>query len=136
MPCAFTPPGDQEGTCGLTWTVQVSCLETLLIFCINQGTPASFLLSSIFLSTTFNYLSLNQSQSPTPFLLRVSLDPAGAGPWRSLMSLAMAGEFFTTSITWKAPRHMNISGFGDPRSIYRTIPQRKLKNDFTISKKT
>ena len=48
----------------------------------------------------------------------------------SLMSPALAGGFFTTSTTWKAPRHMNISGWGEPQSIYRTIPQRKLKNDF------
>ena len=47
--------------------------------------------------------------------------------------MGMFCMFFTT---WEAPRHMNISGFGDPRGIYRTIPQRKLKNDFTISKKT
>ena len=47
----------------------------------NLVTPCfSFFLSSIFLSTTFfPYLSLNHS--PTPFLLRVSLDPVGAGPW-------------------------------------------------------
>ena len=39
----------------------------------------SLFLSSIFLSTIFfPYLSLNQSL--VPFLLRVSLDPAGAGP--------------------------------------------------------
>ena len=42
----------------------------------------SLFLSSIFLSSTFfPYLSLNQS--PTPFLLRISLDPAGAGPRQS-----------------------------------------------------
>ena len=41
----------------------------------------SFFLSSIFLSSTFfPYLSLKQSLTPTPFLLWVSLDPAGAGP--------------------------------------------------------
>ena len=42
----------------------------------------SLFLASIFLSTTFLSisLSLNQSQLLTPFLLRVSLDPAGAGP--------------------------------------------------------
>ena len=55
---------------------------------------------------------------------------------KSPMSPALAGGFFTTSTTWEAPRHMNISGFGDPRGIYRTIPQRKLKNDFKISNKT
>ena len=39
----------------------------------------SLFLSSVFLSSTFfPYLSLNQS--PTPSLLQVSLDPAGAGP--------------------------------------------------------
>ena len=39
----------------------------------------SLFLSSIFLSSTFfPYLSLNQS--PTPFLIQVSLDPAEAGP--------------------------------------------------------
>ena len=42
----------------------------------------SLFLSFIFLSSTFfPYLSLNQS--PMLFLLRVSLDPAGAGPWQS-----------------------------------------------------
>ena len=49
---------------------------------------------------------------------------------------SLAGGFFTTSTTWKGPRHMDISGFGDPRGIHRNIPQRKLKNDFKISKKT
>ena len=39
----------------------------------------SLFLSSVFLSSTFfPYLSINPS--PTPFLLRVSLDPAEAGP--------------------------------------------------------
>ena len=43
----------------------------------------SLFLASIFLTTIFfPYLSLNQS--PTLFLLRVSLDPAGAGPWQTI----------------------------------------------------
>ena len=44
----------------------------------------SLFLSSIFLSTTFLSLSIYiyQSQSPMPFLLQVSLNPAGAGPRR------------------------------------------------------
>ena len=46
----------------------------------------SLFLSSIFLSSAFfPYLSLNQS--PMPFLLRVSLDPAGAGPWHTVMGV-------------------------------------------------
>ena len=41
----------------------------------------SLFLASIFLSSTFfPYLSLNQSLMP--FLLPVSLDLAGAGPWQ------------------------------------------------------
>ena len=43
----------------------------------------SFFLSSIFLSSTF-FPYLSQNQSPTLFLLRVSLDPAGAGPWQTI----------------------------------------------------
>lgn len=50
--------------------------------------------------------------------------------------MGMFCMFFTTRTTWEAPRHMNISGFGDPRGIYRTIPPTKLKNDFKISNKT
>ena len=34
----------------------------------------------------------------------------------SLMFSALADEFFTTSTTWEAPRHMNISGFGDQQA--------------------
>ena len=42
----------------------------------------SLFLSSIFLSAAFFFisLSLNYSPTPTPFLLWVPLDPAGAGP--------------------------------------------------------
>ena len=43
---------------------------TLLAFCVNQGISASILSSLI-----HSFIHL-----PTPFLLRVPLDPAGAGP--------------------------------------------------------
>ena len=50
----------------------------------------SLFLSSIFLCTTFfPYLSLNHS--PMPFLLRVPLDPTGAGP-RQFFILAEGNE--------------------------------------------
>ena len=62
------------------WTGQTSCLEVLLIFYVNQRISLSLLYFLIY--NILIYLSLNQSQSLTPFLLQVSLDPAGAGPRR------------------------------------------------------
>ena len=62
------------------WTGQTSCLGVLLAFLCKQRNISLFL-SSVFLSTIFfPYLSWNQL--PTLFLLWVSLDPAGAGPWK------------------------------------------------------
>ena len=53
----------------------------------------SLFVSSIFLSSTFfPYLSLNQS--PTPFLLQVSLDPAGAGPRQKNIPSSVLNECF------------------------------------------
>ena len=52
-------------------------------FIVNQGISASFSPLFSYLQHSYLSLSLNQSQSPTPFLLRVSPDPAGAGPRRS-----------------------------------------------------
>ena len=47
-----------------------------------------------YLQHSYLSLSLNQSQSPTPFLLRVSLDPAGAGPRQEWVAISFSN-------TWK-----------------------------------
>ena len=53
----------------------------------------SLFLSSVFLSSTFfPYLSLNQS--PTPSLLQVSLDPAGAGPQQNTTHMSLQNSYF------------------------------------------
>ena len=62
------------------------CLGTLVAFCVNKVISASFFPLFSHLFSFFLILSLSLSKSfslPTPSLLRVPLDPVGAGPQHS-----------------------------------------------------
>ena len=94
-----------------TWTGQVSCLETLLAFRVNQGIAASFLLY-FFTTLFFPNLSLITDAVPASN----SLDPPGLDPgrklWRAFNKIIWSGlnvqQMTLTALWWIAWRGSKV----------------------------